>query len=270
MSRHVAAIVLMLAIWHVGNPAFGKIRVHQHGITICSIIINELTEGRVELKQARRLATAIASAANKHFGRVTCGEMWLFLSIVHVESGFNTDVVNHKNCWGMFQVHAPSWARKFGYRYGQLRNPEVNADAGVRVFKYYLDRYKKLDQALSAYNSDHPHAAQGYVRAVLGTRRKIKKRYTQLYLTFRKLDTMGFCSITGSEKVPGILESALLSDRAASRGYPKTRLRDSASVCAGSRGSLALMSRHCRPGALRRDPVHSSPIARDVMFGRGI
>jgi hypothetical protein len=260
----------MLAIWHVGNPAFGKNRVHQHGITICSIIINELTEGRVELKQARRLATAIASAANKHFGRVTCGEMWLFLSIVHVESGFKTDVVNHKNCWGMFQVHAPSWARKFGYKYRQLRNPEVNADAGVRVFKYYLDRYKKLDQALSAYNSDHPHAARGYVLAVLGTKRRIKKRYTQLYLTFRKLDTMGFCSNTGSEKAPGIRETALLSDRAASCGISGARLRDSASGGAGSRGSFTLTSRHYRRGAVRRDPVQFSSIARDVMFGRGI
>ena len=66
------------------------------------------------------------------------------------------------------------------------------ADAGIRVFKYYLGRYKKVVPTLSAYNSDHPRAATGYAHAVLGARRKIKKRYTELYKSFQEKDRMAF------------------------------------------------------------------------------
>jgi hypothetical protein len=150
------------------------------------MIINELTEGRVDLKQGKELSLAIARAGNKHFGRITCGDMWLLMAIVYVESGFRSKVVNHLNCRGMFQVHAPSWARKFGIRYRDLLDPHINADSGVRVFKYYLDLYKGLAPALSAYNSDDPVAAGRYVRVVLAMRKKIGKRYAQLYRDLRQ------------------------------------------------------------------------------------
>lgn len=164
-------------------------RVHRHGMKICALIINEMTEGRVSSERAKQISLAIARAGNKHFGRVTCGDMWLYLAIVYVESGFRNDVVNHRNCRGLFQVHAPSWAKKFGLSYRDLLNPSVNADAGLRVFKYYLARYKRLLPTLSAYNSDHPRAARGYAHAVLSTRKRIKKRYTELFLYYNEIET---------------------------------------------------------------------------------
>jgi hypothetical protein len=85
----------------------------------------------------------------------------------------------------MFQVHAPSWARKFGLRYVDLLDLQTNADSGLRVLKYYLSLYRKVVPALSAYNSDDPRAATGYAMAVLGARKRIKKRYTQLHLAFQ-------------------------------------------------------------------------------------
>jgi soluble lytic murein transglycosylase-like protein len=111
--------------------------------------------------------------------------MWLYMAMVHIESGFRNNIVNRFNCRGMFQVHAPSWARKLGLSYEDLLDPHKNADAGIRVFKYYLNLYRSKGPALSAYNSDHPHAARAYVRAVLGTRQRIRKRYTELYKALR-------------------------------------------------------------------------------------
>jgi hypothetical protein len=177
--------------------------VHRHGITICSLIICELTEGRISKKEAREISLAIARAGNKHFGKTTCGDMWLYMAIAYVESGFRNDVVNHLNCRGMFQVHAPSWARKCGVTYKDLLKKEINADVGVRVFKYYLQLYKKLVPTLSAYNSDHPRAGRRYARAVLGAKKRIKKRYEQLYRSFNA------SSAVASNWSPGIVDPEL-------------------------------------------------------------
>lgn len=195
MIGRVAAPLVLVSVLLAGpGPSYSG-QVHTNGLTICSVIINEMTNGQIALDEAREISEAIANAANKHFGRVTCGEMWLYMAIAYVESGFRNNVVNYLNCRGMFQVHAPSWARKFGLTYKDLLVPDTNADAGIRVFKYYLERYKRVVPALSAYNSDHPEAATGYARAVLLTRLKIKKRYTELYRSFRKAETLNLAQL---------------------------------------------------------------------------
>jgi soluble lytic murein transglycosylase-like protein len=144
-----------------------------------------MSEGKVNLDRARDMALAIARAGNGHFGKVTCEDMWLYMAIVYVESGFKTNIVNEQNCRGLFQVHAPSWARKFGVGYADLLDMKVNAHCGIGVFKYYLHLYKGLVPTLSAYNSDHPRAAIGYASAVLSARKRIKNRYTALYQTIQ-------------------------------------------------------------------------------------
>lgn len=192
--------VLVLVLLFLPLESSARPKVHRHGITICSLIIYELTEGRISKKEAREISLAIARAGNKHFGKTTCGDMWLYMAIAYVESGFRNNVVNHLNCRGMFQVHAPSWARKCGVTYKDLLKKEINADVGVRVFKYYLQLYKKLVPALSAYNSDHPRAGRRYARAVLGAKKRIKKRYEQLYRSFNA------SSAVASNGLPGIID----------------------------------------------------------------
>jgi hypothetical protein len=145
-----------------------------------------MSEGKIGPNEAGEISLAIANAANRHFGRVTCCDMWLYMAIAHVESGFRSNIINTQNCRGMFQIHAPSWARKFGIRYVDLLDVEVNADCGIQVYKYYLDLYKKVIPALRAYNSDDPRAAVNYAWAVLSTRQKIKKRYLQLDKAFKE------------------------------------------------------------------------------------
>ena len=184
MIRRTILPVAILVLLFLPLSSWARPKVHRHGITICSTIIWELTEGKIGKKEAREISLAIARAGNKHFGKTTCGDMWLYMAIAYVESGFRNNLVNRLNCRGMFQVHAPSWARKFGVSYKDLLKKEVNADVGIRVFKYYLRLYKKLIPTLSAYNSDHPRAARRYARAVLSVRKRIKKRYEELYRSF--------------------------------------------------------------------------------------
>ncbi len=185
----VIALIALFLHWGL-QSGFAEDRVHKHGLEICSTIVQELTEGKVSDDEAREIALAIATAGNKHFGRTTCGDMWLYMAIAYVESGFRTNIVNYYNCRGMFQVHAPSWANKFGITYADLLDVDTNAHCGVGIFRYYLALYKRVSPALSAYNSDNPHAATRYASAVLNIKRKIKKRYSELYNELEERDKL--------------------------------------------------------------------------------
>ena len=131
--RGIIPGVLLSFLCVFSTSAMGAGVVHSDAMAICSIIINEMTEGKISGDRAKEISLAIAQAGNKHFGRVTCGDMWLYMAIVHVESGFRNNIINSENCRGMFQVHAPSWARKFGLRYVDLLDLHTNADSGIRV-----------------------------------------------------------------------------------------------------------------------------------------
>jgi len=174
-------LALGVCLFVATDSASAPPRYNPDALHICAQIISELTEGRLTTKDGEDISRAIAEAANKHFGSVTAGDMWLYMAIVYIESGFKVKVVNYQNCRGMFQIHAPSWASKFGVKYGELLNPRTNAEIGVLVFKYYLGLYKHIIPTLSAYNSDHPRAAIGYAHAVLNIRKKIMKRYVHIY-----------------------------------------------------------------------------------------
>lgn len=180
MIFRIAPVLALLLLLCVANASCQE-REQPNALDICSVIINEMTEGRLSLRQSYETASAIAHAGNKYFNRVTCGDMWLYMAIVYVESGFKNNIINYKNCRGMFQVHAPSWASKFSVKSSDLLDLRVNAECGVQIFKYYLEMYGHVVPALSAYNSDHPDYARGYARAVLSTRDRIRKRYIQLY-----------------------------------------------------------------------------------------
>ena len=149
--RGIMPVVLLSLLCVCSTCAMAAGVVHSDAITICSIIINEMTEGKISGDRAKEISMAIAEAGNKHFGRVTCGDMWLYMAIAHVESGFRNNIINSENCRGMFQVHAPSWARKFGLRYVDLLDLHTNADCGIRVFKDHLEQYKKLRTLLSVH-----------------------------------------------------------------------------------------------------------------------
>ena len=92
--RGIIPGVLLSLLCVFSTSAMGAGVVHSDAMAICSIIINEMTEGKIGGDRAKEISLAIAQAGNKHFGRVTCGDMWLYMAIVHVESGFrNAEVL---------------------------------------------------------------------------------------------------------------------------------------------------------------------------------
>ncbi len=198
MIFRIAPVLAMLLFLSLA-PASAQEKAHPNALAIFSQIVHEMADGKLSMKQSQDTALAIANAGNKYFNRITCGDMWLYLAIVYIESGFRNNIVNYRNCHGMFQVHAPSWARKFNVRYSDLLDLHVNAECGVQIFKYYLEMYGNLVHALSAYNSDHPSASTRYARAVLATREKIRKRYIQLYRVYRDTPVLAAATPYGAK-----------------------------------------------------------------------
>ncbi len=83
MIRRIVGVVLLFCLSVIPAAAKETVGVYPYAIPICAVIINEMTEGKVNLDQAREISLAIARAANRHFGRVTCGDMWLYMAIVY-------------------------------------------------------------------------------------------------------------------------------------------------------------------------------------------
>ena len=113
------------------------------------------------------------------------------------------------------------------WRYSDLFDINTNADIGVQVFKYYLELYKHLIPTLSAYNSDHPGAARGYARAVLSARKRIKRRYTELYKAFRSVRRPHMMSYPGRTPELGSLREPWIPACA----EMANRRNDSSAIC---------------------------------------
>lgn len=72
--------------------------------------------------------------------------------VVQVESAFNPNAVSSKGATGLMQV-MPSTARDMGI-IGNLKDPEINIDAGCRYLAMMLSRFKgQLPLALAGYNA---------------------------------------------------------------------------------------------------------------------
>ena len=75
----------------------------------------------------------------------------LLLGVIAVESQFDHFAVSNVGAVGLMQV-MPFWKKELGTPSDNLLNIETNIRYGSAIIRHYLDRYKALDQALSAYN----------------------------------------------------------------------------------------------------------------------
>jgi soluble lytic murein transglycosylase-like protein len=87
----------------------------------------------------------------------------LVRAIIHVESSGNPSAVSSAGATGLMGV-MPASARMVGlqYRQSDLKNPEKNIIAGIRIYKYY-QRGRTLRQALHLYSG----GAKDYYSKVL-------------------------------------------------------------------------------------------------------
>ena len=87
----------------------------------------------------------------------------LALSVAWKESNFKMGSDSSKGAIGIMQV-MPANAKGLDLKKEDLRDPLINVDAGMRILKENLDRYKNPRAALVAYNAS-PDTADKYVKA---------------------------------------------------------------------------------------------------------
>jgi len=75
----------------------------------------------------------------------------LVLGIIAVESQFDHFAVSNAGAIGLMQV-MPFWKNELGAPADNLLKIETNVRYGCAIIRHYIDRYKKLDLALAAYN----------------------------------------------------------------------------------------------------------------------
>ena len=95
------------------------------------------------------LARNIARQAHK-YGALYKRDPDLVLAIIAEESRFNPDAVSPVGAVGLMQV-MPQWEKVLGIS-GNLRDPEVSIKYGLQVFGFYMEMYKDIEMALTAYN----------------------------------------------------------------------------------------------------------------------
>jgi len=74
----------------------------------------------------------------------------LVLAIIAEESRFNPNAVSPVGAQGLMQV-MPQWEKVLGIS-GSLKDPEVSIKYGLEVLGFYLEMYKDIEMALTAYN----------------------------------------------------------------------------------------------------------------------
>jgi len=75
----------------------------------------------------------------------------LVLGVIAVESRFDHFAVSNVGAIGLMQV-MPFWKKELGSADDNLLEIETNVRYGCAIIRHYIDRYKKLDRALAAYN----------------------------------------------------------------------------------------------------------------------
>jgi soluble lytic murein transglycosylase-like protein len=74
----------------------------------------------------------------------------LVLAIIAEESRFNANAVSPMGAIGLMQV-MPQWEKVLGIQ-GSLKDPEVSIKYGLQVLGFYMEMYKDIEMALTAYN----------------------------------------------------------------------------------------------------------------------
>jgi len=75
----------------------------------------------------------------------------LILGIIAVESQFDHFAISNVGARGLMQV-MPFWKDELGLPSDNLFEIEANIRYGCAIIRHYIDRYKRLDRALAAYN----------------------------------------------------------------------------------------------------------------------
>ncbi len=103
---------------------------------------------------------------------------YIIKSVIEIESNYNPNAISSSGACGLMQLK-PSTAKDMGvYDYW---NPEKNIEAGSKYLRLMLNKFKKLDIALAAYNQGPGTVARAGGRIPNNTaKRYIEKFYKAL------------------------------------------------------------------------------------------
>lgn len=99
----------------------------------------------IDLTLARNIARH-----THHYSALYKRDPDLVLAIIAEESRFNPDAVSPVGAIGLMQV-MPQWEKVLGIS-GSLKDPEVSIKYGLEVLGFYMEMYKDIELALTAYN----------------------------------------------------------------------------------------------------------------------
>lgn len=99
----------------------------------------------IDLTLARNIARH-----THHYSALYKRDPDLVLAIIAEESRFNPDAVSPVGAQGLMQV-MPQWEKVLGIS-GSLKDPETSIKYGLEVLGFYMEMYKDIETALTAYN----------------------------------------------------------------------------------------------------------------------
>jgi len=100
----------------------------------------------------------------------------LALAIASVESNFNASAISNKGARGVMQIMPRTAELTLGINANELFDSRVNVKAGISFFKQLLDRYGRVDIALSHYNGgSRVRRPNGGLRVIPATRGYVDK-----------------------------------------------------------------------------------------------
>jgi soluble lytic murein transglycosylase-like protein len=127
------------------------------------------------------LARTIAASVRRYselYGR----DPNIALAIMSIESDFNPRAVSSVGAVGLMQV-MPHWKKVLGIT-DSLEDPDVSIRYGLQILGFYLQMYRELDMALTAYNRGPgpvdgalmrgASPSNGYAARVLETYQRLK------------------------------------------------------------------------------------------------
>jgi hypothetical protein len=85
-----------------------------------------------------------------HYAGLHARDPNLVLAIIAVESDFNPAATSPVGAQGLMQV-MPQWKKVLGIA-GDLSDPETSIRYGLQVLGFYMEMYKDVEMALTAYN----------------------------------------------------------------------------------------------------------------------
>jgi len=127
------------------------------------------------------LARRIASSVRRYselYGR----DPNIALAIIAIESDFNPRAVSNVGAVGLMQV-MPHWKKVLGIT-DSLEDPDVSVRYGLQILGFYMEMYRDLEMALTAYNRGPgpvdgalmrgANPGNGYATRVLETYQRLK------------------------------------------------------------------------------------------------